>query len=183
MPPQQHPSPAAEKQRYDLHCNHASDQGYRQFLSQLTEPLTARLQPGANGLDFGCGPTAVIALILENGGFRMNRYDPFYAPDRSVLETSYDFIACVEAMEHFFQPALEWKLFLHLVKPGGWIGIMTALREPQTDFINWWYRKDITHVCFYSRRTFEWLAMRDGLEVEFISKSVIIMKKADRKQA
>lgn len=181
MPPQQHPSPAEEKQRYDLHRNDASDQGYRQFLSRLTEPLKARLPSGSTGLDFGCGPTAVMALMLETAGFKMHRYDPFYASDRSVLETSYEFIACAEAIEHFFKPALEWELFLHLVKPGGWIGIMTCLREPQTDFINWWYRKDITHVCFYSRRTFEWLARRDGLEVEFIGKSVVLLKKADKK--
>lgn len=177
MPPQYHPTADVERRRYDLHRNDPADPGYRQFLAQLANPLRARLPAGSTGLDFGCGPTAVLAVLLDEAGFRMSRYDPFYAPDRGVLAQTYDFIACSEAMEHFFQPAREWELFLRLAKPGGWLGIMTLLREPETDFAGWWYREDITHVCFYSRRTFEWLARRDGLAVEFEGKSVVLLKK------
>lgn len=177
IPPVQQPTADEEKRRYDLHQNTPDDHGYRQFLSQLVEPLAARLPAGANGLDFGCGPTAVPALMLEEAGFRMSRYDPFYAPDRSVLERAYDFVTCTEVVEHFFQPGREWKLLMHVVKPGGWLGIMTYLRDPQMDFAGWWYPRDITHVCFYSRLTFEWLARRDGLDLEFMGKSVVLLRK------
>ena len=177
VPPRWQPEAEKEKQRYDTHQNDPADPGYRRFLAKLVAPLTARLPAGARGLDFGCGPTAVLALLLEEAGFRMRRFDPFYAADRAVLEQTYDFIACSEAIEHFFHPAQEWELFLQLVKPGGWLGIMTLLREPDTDFVRWWYRNDFTHVAFYSRRTFEWLAQRDGLAVEFEGSSVVLLRK------
>lgn len=175
--PQFLPAPDAEKKRYDTHRNDPSDPGYRQFLSKLAAPLTARIPAACQGLDFGCGPTSALALLLEEAGFRMRRYDPFYAPDRGVLDESYDFVACSEAIEHFFHPALEWNLFLRLIKPGGWLGIMTLLRDPGTDFVQWWYRNDFTHVAFYSRKTFEWLARRDGLSLEFLGPSVVLLRK------
>ncbi|MEI6970830.1 MAG: class I SAM-dependent methyltransferase [bacterium] len=177
VPPPSHPSPEEERARYDQHRNSPADTGYRRFLSQLVDPLIRRLKPGAAGLDFGCGPTAVLSLMLEEAGFRMSRYDPFYAPDRGVLDESYDFIACSEAIEHFFRPAGEWSLLLRLLKPGGLLGIMTLLREPGTDFAGWWYRSDITHVCFYSRRTFKWLADRDRLDLEFQGTNIALLGK------
>ena len=177
VPPHFHPAADAEKKRYDTHQNDPADPGYRRFLSKLAAPLKARLPARAEGLDFGCGPTSALALLLEEAGFRMYRYDPFYAPDRTALEQAYDFIACSEAAEHFFQPAREWELLLRLVKPGGWLGIMTLLREKDVDFSRWWYRNDFTHVVFYSRRTFEWLARRDGLAVEFEGPSVVLLRK------
>lgn len=175
-PPELHPSAEVARRRYDLHRNEPSDQGYRRFLAQLADPLTARIPAGAEGLDFGSGPTAVLAMILEEAGYRMSRYDPLYTPDRGVLDRAYDFVASSEVVEHFFEPAVEFELMLRLVRPGGWLGVMTLLREPETDFTNWWYRKDITHVCFYSRRTFEWLARRDGLDCEFKGDNVVLLK-------
>lgn len=175
VPARFHPTADAERQRYDLHQNDPADPGYRGFLSALVEPMKARLSPGAEGLDFGCGPTAALCSMLEEASFRMSRYDPFYAPERGVLERSYDFVTCTEAAEHFFDPAREWALLQRLVRPGGWLGIMTLLREPDTDFARWWYRRDFTHVAFYSRRTFEWLARRDGLALEIHGASVALL--------
>ena len=183
VPPRWHPAADVEKQRYDTHRNDPADPGYRAFLAKLAAPLIARVPSGAEGLDFGCGPTAALALLLEEAGFRMRRYDPFYAPDRTVLQPAYDFVACSEAMEHFFHPAQEWELLLRLVKPGGWLGIMTLRREPATDFARWWYRNDFTHVAFYSRRTFEWLARRDHLDLEFSGLSVALLRKPLNRQA
>jgi len=177
VPPQFHPATDVERQRYDLHQNNPSDPGYRRFLSQLTEPMIARLSAGAKGLDFGCGPTAALALLFEETGFKMCRYDPFYQPHQATLKQAYDFVACSEVVEHFFHPTREWKLLDRLVRTGGLLGIQTGLREPGTDFLQWWYREDITHVCFYSRLTFEWLARSKGLTVEFSGKSVVLLGK------
>ncbi len=177
VPPQFHPGPAAERQRYDLHQNDPEDPGYRAFLSLLIEPLRATLPEGAAGLDFGCGPTTALTGLLEEAGFRMSRFDPFYAPGRGVLQRAYDFVTCTEAAEHFFDPAREWALLVTLVRPGGWLGIMTLLREQDVDFAQWWYRRDFTHVAFYSRRTFEWLARRDGLALAIHGASVVLLGK------
>ena len=177
VPPQWHPTAETAKKRYDLHQNNPADAGYRRFLSQLADPMKVSIQVGAEGLDFGCGPTAALAMLFEEAGFLMSRYDPFYANDATVLERTYDFVASSEVVEHFVQPAQDWNLLLSLMKPAGVLGIMTSLRESSTDFARWWYRDDITHVCFYSRRTFEWLANHNKLAVEFKGGSVILLRR------
>jgi hypothetical protein len=54
--PSSHPDRDTEKAIYDQHENHPADPGYRAFLSRLADPLLARLSPGMEGLDYGCGP-------------------------------------------------------------------------------------------------------------------------------
>ena len=104
-------------------------------------------------------------------------YDPYFAPDPSVLTRQYDFVTCTEAIEHFNQPAKEWGLLLSMIKPGGWLGLMTKLATDAEAFTRWHYKNDPTHVSFFSRDTFRFLAQRDGLEVEFVGNDVILLRK------
>jgi hypothetical protein len=171
VPKRFHPAPEAEKRRYDQHRNDPADPG---FLARLLDPMALRLPAGAQGLDFGSGPTGALALMFAERGFGMRRYDPYYAPDRGVLKRQYDFLVSAEAIEHFFHPDREWRLFLNLVRKGGWIGIMTGMLKPDADFGRWWYKNDYTHVSFFSRRTFSWLAQRDGLALEFRGDTVAL---------
>jgi SAM-dependent methyltransferase len=168
----------SEKSIYDLHENHPSDSGYRRFLSRLTVPLAARIAPDAHGLDFGCGPGPTLSLMMEEQGFRMAVYDVFYFPQKSVLESSYDFITATEVIEHLYSPGQVWQQWLTLVKPGGYIGIMTKLVKNLDAFTRWHYKNDLTHVSFFSRETFCFLAERDTLEIEFIGSDVILLRKS-----
>ena len=167
-----------EKARYELHQNSPQDAGYRAFLARLTSPLARYLgNPPLNGLDFGCGPGPVLPLMMEEMGYCMEKYDPFFFPDTAILEGRYDFVTCTEAIEHFFDPAREWKQLLSLVKPGGWLGIMTQMVTEETSFASWYYVDDRTHVCFFSRETFQFLAERDSLQAMFIGSNVILLKR------
>ncbi len=167
----------AEKDQYDKHNNDPTDSGYRRFLSRVAEPLQARLSAGAEGLDFGCGPGPTLSLMMSEAGYPTAVYDPYFSPDRTPLRRQYDFITCTEAIEHFYRPAREWQLLLTLLKPGGWLGLMTKLvRGPQA-FAQWHYKNDPTHVSFFSQATFEFLAERDGLRLEFIGADVILLQK------
>jgi len=177
VPRAQHPSPRAAKERYDLHRNDPGDSGYRRFLNRLVDPLAPRLRPGAEGLDFGCGPSPVLSLLLAERGFRMANYDPFYAPDTRVLQRTYDFLVCSETVEHFSEPRRDLDRMLRLVRAGGWVGIMTGMLEPGIVFLKWPYANDLTHVCFFSRRTFEWWAGQHGLAVEFPAGNVCLMQR------
>ncbi|ADN77935.1 2-polyprenyl-3-methyl-5-hydroxy-6-metoxy-1,4-ben zoquinolmethylase [Ferrimonas balearica DSM 9799] len=167
----------AEKDQYDKHNNDPADAGYRRFLARLATPLQERLSLGAEGLDFGCGPGPTLSLMMTEAGFPSAIYDPYFAPDRTPLRRQYDFITCTEAIEHFYRPAREWQLLVSLLKPGAWLGLMTKLvRGPQA-FAQWHYKNDPTHVSFFSQRTFEYLAKRDGLVLEFIGADVILLQK------
>ena len=171
-------SPEQEKAVYDQHQNNPDDMGYRQFLGRLATPLVERLPAGPlDGLDFGSGPGPTLSIMLEEMGYNMAIYDPYFAPDPSVLTRQYDFVTCTEAIEHFNQPAKEWGLLLSMIKPGGRLGLMTKLATDAEAFTRWHYKNDPTHVSFFSRDTFRFLAQRDGLEVEFVGNDVILLRK------
>ncbi len=170
-------TPEEEKTRYDLHQNDPIDTGYRKHLNQLAEPLLAHLGPKSQkGLDFGSGPGPTLSLMLKEAGQHMTLYDPFYAPHSEVLREKYDFVTCTETVEHFHNPGQEWHLLTSLVKPGGWLGIMTSMINDLALFRNWYYKDDDTHVCFYSEATFQFLATRDHLSVEIINDNVILFQ-------
>lgn len=178
--PESHLSPADEKARYDHHQNSPSDPNYRRFLNRLAQPLIARLnRKGLSGLDFGCGPGPTLSVMLQEAGYPTALYDPFYYPDETALSKTYDFIVCTEAIEHFFRPGVEWKRLLERLNPGGWLGIMTSLAPAVSAFPDWHYKNDPTHVCFFRRETFEFLARRDQLSLEIIGSDVIIIRKSD----
>jgi 2-polyprenyl-3-methyl-5-hydroxy-6-metoxy-1,4-benzoquinol methylase len=174
-------TPDEEKRRYDQHQNNPDDPGYRRFLNRLAVPLIERLRTRTSpqeGLDFGCGPGPTLSLMLQEQGFSVKLYDPYYAPTLSVLSSKYDFVTCTEAVEHFFHPAKEWELFMKLLKPGGWLGLMTKLADGNPEgFLSWHYTKDPTHVSFLSRDTFRWLAERNAMDLEFVGDDVILLRK------
>jgi len=73
-------------------------------------------------------------------------YDPFFLPDRQPLSQAYDFITRTETAEHFHHPDQEFDCFGAMLRPGGWLGVMTCFQADDARFANWHYRKDPTHV-------------------------------------
>ena len=153
VPPNYLLSHDEEKKRYDFHQNDPNDSRYRTFLIRLFAPIEAKLSPGARGLDFGCGPGPTLSLMLEEAGYPCAIYDSHYADHPDVLTTQYDFLTCSETLEHMYRPREEFERFLTLVKPGGWIGIMTQQHDTApVPFDRWHYKDDDTHVCFFSKK-------------------------------
>ncbi len=170
-------TPEHEHAHYLTHENDAADPRYRSFLSKLAEPLLERLAPNSNGLDYGCGPGPALAAMLEEQGRAIALYDPFFAPDESVLNLTYDFITCTETAEHFHRPAEEFDRFSQLLSPGGWLAVMTSFQTDDALFANWHYRKDPTHVVFYREATFKVIAAQRGWSCESPAKDVALMQK------
>ena len=177
VPPEQWPTVANERAEYLLHHNDADDPGYLRFLSRLAAPLLQRLPPGAEGLDHGCGPGPALAAMLRAAGHRVALYDPFFAPDAAVLVRRYDFITCTEVVEHFHFPAAEFARFDRLLRPGGWLGVMTCFQTDDARFAAWHYRRDPTHVVFYREATFRRIAQRFGWRCEIPCKDVVLLHK------
>lgn len=178
LSPEQRLGEKEERERYLEHENNPSDPQYRQFLSQLSLHLTPHLPLGAHGMDYGAGPGPTLSVMLEEQGFRMSIYDPFFAPDTLVLERIYDFITCTEAVEHFYDPAREFTRMDDLLKPGGWLGIMTEMVTPDNDFKSWWYHRDPTHVCFYRQETMAWMAGKFSWALMLTHKNVTLFRKS-----
>ncbi len=179
LDPCHYPTARNEYQQYLLHENDPADPAYRKFLSKLADPLLAKLQRNSQGLDFGCGPGPALAAMLREAGHRISLYDPFFHPDVATLSQIFDFITCTEVAEHFHHPAEEFSRFDAMLKPGGWLGIMTCFRTDDALFANWHYRKDPTHVVFYCETTFQEIARQRGWDCEFPVKDVVLMHKPD----
>lgn len=146
--------------RYQLHQNDDQDPGYRAFLNQLAKPLIERLSAPKEGLDYGCGPGPTLSKMLEKKGFKMSVYDPYFFADEASLKQSYDFITCTETVEHFYFPGKEFEKINQLLRPGGWLGILTQWVHTERNFDKWHYPKDPTHVSFYSMETMRWIARK-----------------------
>jgi len=170
-------SAEAEKATYDLHVNDPQDQAYRKFLSRLTTPLLEKLNPNQNGLDFGCGPGPTLSVILEEQGHQVDIYDPFYFNDPSIFNKKYDFICATEVVEHLHDPDNVFADLFSMLHLNGWLGIMTKLVIDADAFRKWHYIRDLTHVCFYSRETFEYIAHRFNAECNVIGNDVILLNK------
>ncbi len=179
VPPEQFLSMEHEKKRYDLHQNSGKDQGYRAYLSRLAGPMLRRVRPGSRGLDFGCGPEAVLASLFRESGHFMAVYDLFYHRVDTVFETAYDFITASEVVEHLRDPHAELDRLWHGVRPGGILGIMTQWIDQAKAFSTWHYKNDRTHICFYAPQTFTWLGRKWGAEVIFPERDVALLWKAD----
>lgn len=178
LEPAQRPSRIDEYRHYLTHRNDPSDPRYRAFLARLSDPLIARLQPSSLGMDYGCGPGPALAAVLEEAGHAVALYDPFFFPDPSPLyHTGYDFITCTETAEHFHAPAEEFARLSGLLRPGGLLAVMTKFMSTDTDFASWHYRKDPTHVVFYRRRTFEAIALREGLVFDSPAPDIAFLRK------
>ncbi|MFO7838305.1 MAG: class I SAM-dependent methyltransferase [Desulfosalsimonadaceae bacterium] len=177
VPKAWHLSTQQEKARYNTHNNDPRDPGYRKFLRRLFDPLRARLPEGAQGLDFGCGPGPALAAMFCEAGFSVNLYDKFYAPDQQAFNRVYDFIMAAEVLEHLSRPDQELSRLFSVLRDGGILGVMTKLVQNREAFANWHYKRDPTHISFFSRQTFLWLAATFDANVEFIPDTVILLQK------
>jgi hypothetical protein len=66
---------------------------------------------------------------------------------------------------------------LAMLRPGGRLGLMTQPVISRERFKTWHYPADPTHVCFYSKPVFEWLAAHFNLRREQPAPSVVLFQK------
>lgn len=172
-----HLEPESERKRYLEHDNGLHQQGYVKFLERIIKPSLQYLTPRMKGLDYGCGPEPTLSKLLAQRGIRCYDYDPFFDFDHP-LEV-YDFIFVTECLEHFYHPLVEWQNLSELIKIDGILGIMTEQWESLEAFQNWYYKRDLTHVCFYHQKTFEYISHQFGYDILYRdrNRSLILKKK------
>ncbi len=172
----QRPSRSAEEARYRTHENFGVE--YLTYLGKTALPIAALLEPGALGLDYGCGPTHGMENVLSPLGFSVDSYDPIFFPGKiSLLKNHYDFLLCSEAAEHFFEPCSEFERMNSLVKSGGYIAISSKLAARAEEFEAWTYRRDPTHVVFYQADSVKWIAGRMEWELLVLENPLWIFRK------
>lgn len=171
-----HLPPIVEKQRYQK-----SGRGKQPALTQFLISLISQCEQDSNtplsGLNFG---RVLEPNSLSNIGYhqhKLSQYDPFFAPDHELLKQHYDYICCYKVFEHFRFPFKEWSLLGDMLKPGGWLAISTKLLTDIGSFDKWHHKNNLTHVSFYQRSTFEYLAQQAGFKLLFAPNDLILVQK------
>ncbi len=167
----------SEKERYLTHNNDVEDPRYQQFVSPITTRILNDFSVTNTGLDYGCGTGPVATTELEKQGFSVALYDPYFYPDKLVLKNSYDFIICCEVMEHFYDPAGEFRELSDKLNPGGKLYCKTSLYSEDIDFDNWYYKNDPTHVFFYTEKSLLWIKENLGFSKLEIAPKLIVFSK------
>jgi SAM-dependent methyltransferase len=157
------PTRGEEERRYRMHTNKLECPGYVGFLNQAVEQSLPWLKPGMHGLDYGCGPTPTLSVLLAERGFPCADYDPLFFPELPL--GPFDFIFATECFEHFFSPDTELRRIKALLTPGGILTVMTQRWTSLEGFAVWPYARDRTHVCFYHAWTMEWICTRYGFSL------------------
>ena len=105
----------------------------------------------------------------------MDIYDYFYAPDETVFQKRYDFITSTEVIEHLHDPMRELERLWQCLSEGGVLGLMTAFRTE--DFANWYYKRDLTHIRFFTPATFAWISEQLDATLEIPQSGVVLLHK------
>lgn len=168
-------SVAEEKQRYHFHENDKENPAYQKFVGPLFEKVLDLIPIGSRGLDFGSGKSSAMAHLLTQAGYTIDLYDPCFFPDTLENKPNYSFVYASEVIEHLHNPVLEFRLVHSVLKPKGIFAVMTHFFEPGMDFDSWYYRKDPTHVCFFSEQSLNAIARESGFAVLEVQGRVAVL--------
>jgi len=177
VPKENHVSVEIEKKRYDKHINTKKNKGYIAQFKNLIEQISMDHPKGAKGLDFGSGPSPVLAKLLTDKGFNMSIYDLFYTDTPEIFKDQYDFISATEVIEHLANPVTEMKRLWDCIKPGGKLYILTQRYPVKKEFLQWYYKNDPTHISYFQKETFKELAAILSAELEMKDKTLVILTK------
>ena len=156
-----------EVQHYLKHENSLENAGYVQMFKEKIQVVKNVCKRAQTVLDYGCGYEPVLKTLLTQEGFTVTGYDPHFFPQLD-LNSTFDLIISTETFEHFKEPSKEIKTIRELLSPGGYMAVMTRQYPEESGepdlagFKNWYYQRDPTHICFYSAKTFAWIARSNG---------------------
>ena len=169
-----------EKKQYDQHNNTLENEGYVQMFEDFIDATVAEYLPSIKrALDFGSGPEPVFSVLLERRGLEVDIYDLYYAPQKVYEGRSYDLITSTEVFEHLANPLEVLELLTQHLNKQGYIALMTKF-PPHDDqeFLNWWYRRDPTHISFFTPKSFEVMAEKVGLKLlKTVNDNIVVFQK------
>ncbi len=164
--PEHHHDLFAQKARYDLHENDPDDPSYRAYFQRFLDYVLPLVPAGGRALDFGCGASDLLASMLAEAGYTVDRYDPIYYPDSAYASQTYDLIVSTEVFEHLDDPFNTLRHLTERLTPTAHLALQTQfLPDTHEAFLDWYYRLDPTHIGFFTPRTFVVMGEQLGLRV------------------
>ena len=92
---------------------------------------------------------------------------------------TYDLITSTDVIEHIADVRGIMQLFAAHLRPGGYLALMTQFHSNTAEhYLQWWYRRDPTHIVFYRPKSFDLLAKQFGLALRYHDdKKVVLLQK------
>lgn len=165
---------------YQQHNNSEENLGYvAMFQDFIDKTITPHKSAIETALDFGSGPNPVLAGMLAKNGFVTDHYDKFFATEKVYEGKRYDLITSTEVIEHIQDVESVMAFFAEHLNPGGFLALMTQFHPGDAPrYLNWWYRRDPTHIVFFTPETFRVLSERHGFTLRFHDdKKVVLLQK------
>lgn len=169
-----------EKKQYDQHENGLENEGYVQMFEAFMDvSIVPYLENIETALEFGSGPGPVLSTLLERKGLKVDIYDLYYAPKKVYEGKKYDLITSTEVFEHLQKPLDILALLVKHLNSNGYIVLMTKFPPKEDEaFLAWWYRRDPTHISFFTPKSFEVMAEKVGLKVlQTINDNIVVFQK------
>ena len=169
-----------EKNQYDQHNNGFNNLGYVQMFKRfIEENISPYLKNIEVALDFGSGPGPVLSELLRQRGLEVDEYDLYFSPEKVYEERFYDLITSTEVFEHLSKPLEVMELLVEHLNSNGYLILMTKFPpEDDQEFLDWWYRRDPTHISFFTPKSFEIMATKMGLKILKVADgSVVVFQK------
>ena len=169
-----------EKKHYEQHNNGFESLGYvkmfEDFIEEAIAPFENNIQ---TALDFGCGRGPVLAELLRRRGMEVDQYDLYFYPEKVYETKKYDLIVSTEVFEHLQHPMEILELLSSHTLKDGYIMLMTKFPPSEDEvFLNWWYRRDVTHISFFTPQSFEIMAEKTGLKmIKTLHENIVIFQK------
>ena len=159
----------SKETQYKRYLAHKYDENYISYMKNLTREIDFN---NKLVLDFVCGQQPCLSKIYLNSKFV--NYDLFFYPNEDYKLNKYDLILIIEVIEHLENPYDVLNELTNLLKEDGKIMIHTMLYDEKTDFRNWWYTRDITHISFFKKETFAKACKRLNLKMELINGFIVL---------
>jgi len=166
---------------YQQHNNTEDNLGYvAMFQDFIDKTIAPHKEEITTALDFGSGPNPVLARILERNGFETEHYDKFFSTEKVYEGKSYDLITSTEVIEHISDVQDVMAFFAQHLNPGGYLALMTQFHpDDQEAYLNWWYRRDPTHIVFFRPKSFALLAQQHGFILRYHDDKKLILLQKD----
>ncbi len=163
-----------------MHQNGFDSLGYVKMFEEFIEKSIVPYEENIKSvLEFGCGSGPVLAELLERKGLVVDIYDLYFYPKKVYEGKMYDLITSTEVFEHLKEPLKILKLLVEHTNESGYIVLMTKFPPKEDEsFLAWWYRRDPTHISFFTPKSFEIMAKMVGLKVlKIIDKNIVVFQK------
>ena len=156
--------------RYLEHENNLENEGYVNMFRSKINLIQATCPKINSILDYGCGYEPVLKTLLSREGYQVDGFDPNFFP-KGKSQTRYDLIISTETFEHFREPSKEMERIVGLLDYKGHVAVMTKFYPKAnggpslSGFEKWYYKRDPSHIAFYTQETFEWIAQTSKMEI------------------